>query len=495
MTEKESILALLGQKDLSTLQKLVNYSDLFIIPEDDLCVNVTMSQMVNKAHSLADRYFPEWTDRSKSDFGEFLVELIALFSEKDFWYINAFANESLIRKTRSYSNTFVKSAQLGYKPNLGKGAKISLSITVPAGGSFTYDIGTIIVELNGKEYLNLEPIVVSTTSISTVTATFIEGSYKKEDVLFNGSNVLISKQNIDVDTVRVFIEGVEFTKVNNFGESVSDSNHFVVLPEDSGYVSIFFGSNGYGSEVLLGTAIHVEYVETSGVVLNTTGDVSVRVSPNVRPVTSASYVSNIVDGGIIEDINSIKEKAPLYFGHRNSGINVPLTENILKGFDFILKAKANVFYRNVEYSCIPKDGSDNLTVDEQSFLASNFHPLLMLGYNGIYRNNNYIDLIGASGTTSIALEVYISKGYDTLAATEVVKQVITDYTSPLILAEYGKGFSKSTVDSLIKAKGYGVQNIIWKKADNSILPDLSIGEFDIFKPIDLTKVNISIYVS
>ena len=77
-TSKEQLLQYFRGLDISTLEKLQKYSKMLIIPDEDLLVNATMSQMVEKAHSLADSLFPEWTDRSKSDFGEFLVEHRAL---------------------------------------------------------------------------------------------------------------------------------------------------------------------------------------------------------------------------------------------------------------------------------------------------------------------------------------------------------------------------------------------------------------------------------
>ena len=81
---KEELLKYFASLDVARLQKLQNYSKLLIIPEEDLLSNATMSQMVQKAHSLADSLFPEWTDRSESDFGEFLVELFAIFRKRIF---------------------------------------------------------------------------------------------------------------------------------------------------------------------------------------------------------------------------------------------------------------------------------------------------------------------------------------------------------------------------------------------------------------------------
>lgn len=132
-TNKEQLLQYFRGLDISVLEKLQKYSKLLIIPDEDLLVNVTMSQMVDKAHSLADALFPEWTDRSKSDFGEFLVELFAFFSEKDFWYINAFANEGILSKMRSYSGAFSKAASMGYSAVTCKGSECNFSVSFEAG--------------------------------------------------------------------------------------------------------------------------------------------------------------------------------------------------------------------------------------------------------------------------------------------------------------------------------------------------------------------------
>lgn len=81
---KEELLQYFAGLDIALLQRLQKYSQLLIIPDEDLLTNATMVQMVEKAHSLADVLFPQWTDRSKSDFGEFLVELFAVFQRKTF---------------------------------------------------------------------------------------------------------------------------------------------------------------------------------------------------------------------------------------------------------------------------------------------------------------------------------------------------------------------------------------------------------------------------
>ena len=73
-TSKDQLLQYFKTLDVSILERLQKYSQLLIIPDEDLLASANMSQMVDKAHSLADALFPSWTDRSKSDFGEFLVD-------------------------------------------------------------------------------------------------------------------------------------------------------------------------------------------------------------------------------------------------------------------------------------------------------------------------------------------------------------------------------------------------------------------------------------
>ena len=84
--------------DDETLKKLITIGDSILSPMNTELTSVDFASMIDevfKENGLADRYFPEWKDRSKSDFGRFLVELFALFSDKDFFYINHFQEKVL----------------------------------------------------------------------------------------------------------------------------------------------------------------------------------------------------------------------------------------------------------------------------------------------------------------------------------------------------------------------------------------------------------------
>lgn len=68
---KEELLKYFASLDVARLQKLQNYSKLLIIPEEDLLSNATMSQMVQKAHSLADSLFPNGLTAANRTSGSF----------------------------------------------------------------------------------------------------------------------------------------------------------------------------------------------------------------------------------------------------------------------------------------------------------------------------------------------------------------------------------------------------------------------------------------
>ena len=490
-TTKEQLLQYFRTLDVSTLEKLQKYSKLLIIPDEDLLVNATMSQMVEKAHSLADSLFPEWTDRSKSDFGEFLVELFALFSEKDFWYINAFANEGILRKMRSYSNAFSKASSLGYQPVTCKGATCSFGVTFSAGGATRYERGDLIVDVDGVKFTNDEGFDVSKAAAeSSLTLLLHEGTHVAEDVTYNGYNILIRKANIDIDSILVTIDNVIYTQVRNFGYSSSDSTHFMVLPEEDGSCSIYFGSNGFGVQPAIGKSVRVEYRTCQGsdgnieMTLATVND-----SLSEREATAVSMVTNATGGVYAETLTSIKEKTPLYFNTKRAAINEMVAQDIINSFPFVHKSKVGVIGREVVYRIIPTSGYLEPTSSELATIEKEFYPCLMAGYVGSYATNSYKDLmiVANPSATKIILDVIILSGYNSSTIESSLRQIMEDITNPLVSAEYGGSFMKTDMDILMRSRVSGVQSVTFKirvGAQEQIMPDVALGETEIFRKID-----------
>lgn len=489
-TTKEQLLSYFRGLDIATLEKLKKYSELLIIPDEDLLVNATMSQMVDKAHNLADSLFPEWTDRSKSDFGEFLVELFAIFSEKDFWYINAFANEGILRKMRSYSNAFSKASSMGYQPTTCKAAQCSLSVTFKAGEAIRYERGDLIVDVNGIEFTNDDAFTLE-KSAAAISKTLIlhEGNHIAEDVTYNGYNVLIRKSNIDIDSIVVIIDNVVYTRVSNFGFSSTDSTHYIVLPEEDGSCSIFFGSNGFGVQPSIGKSIRVEYRTCQG----SDGNIPISIaaindSLSDREATSASMITAAYGGVYAETLTSIKEKTPLYFNTKRAAINEEISQSILNGFSFIHKSKVIVIGREVTYRIIPTSGYLEPTASELQIIENEFTPYLMAGYNGSYVSNSYKNLLTVANSmaSKIILDVIVLAGYNVNAVESSIRQIMEDVTNPLVDADYGGSFLKTDMDILIRSRVTGVQSVTFRLklgAQEIAMPDVTLGDAEIFRKI------------
>lgn len=499
---KEQLLQYFGSLDISTLDKLQKYSKLLIIPDEDLLVNANMSQMVDKAHSLADSLFPEWTDRSKSDFGEFLIELFAIFSEKDFWYINAFANEGLLKKMRSYSNAFSKASSMGYYPTLCKGAKGEFNITFGAGTSTKYERGDLMVEVNGITFTNDEEFVVPESAAETkIPLTLHQGEHVVVDVVYNGYNLFIRKPNVDIDSITIVMDNVLYTRVKTFGNSAADDTHFVVLPEEDGSCVVYFGSNGFGVQPNLGKSIRVGYRLCNGSKGNLPITSKCRISDslNSRKATDVSIISPTTGGTDAESLTSIKEKAPLYFRNKRAAVNENIAQEILNDFPFVHKSKVFVEGRDVTYRIIPTSGYLEPTDSDLSTIEEEFYPCLMLGFHGVYLPNTYRSLLfmADSMASKIILDVIILSGYDAATIEASIRQIMDDITNPLVGADYGGSFSKTDVDILMRSRVTGVQSVTFKVqvGDNQqIMPDVHLKETEIFRTIDQEDIIVRTHV-
>jgi len=466
---KESLVAYFSGLPLGTLQKLKGYSELLIIPEDDLLTNATMIQMVDKAHLLADSLFPEWTDRSKSDFGEFLVELFGLFSEKDFWYINAFANESILRKARSYSNVFSQVSALGYTPVLCKGSVATFSVSFAAGNPVIYQRGDLTILVGDIPFTNDEAFEVPADA-TTTTLQLHAGKFNAEDITFNGNNIFLRQKNIDIDSIFVQIDNIQYTRVGTFGNSGADSTHFMVLPEEDGSVSIYFGHDGFGIQPELGKGIHVDYRTCDGpnqdFAFPTTMEVKSGDDLAERPVTAVTVTTAGTGGSYAESLTSIREKAPLMIGTQGAAVNTTVTKKLLDSLSFIKRSYVEVSGQTLSYKAIPLSGGDDLSSNEQAQVADFLNPRLMMGYSATYTPNSYVDLLRVASTqgvaTAIILDIVYLRGYKTSVIEGNVKQIIQDVTNPLVKADYGSGFDLTSVDVLIRSSVPGVQSVSFK---------------------------------
>jgi hypothetical protein len=499
--EKQELLNELSLLPLSTLDKLYKYSKYIIIPDEDLVSDVTMIQMVEKAHLLADSLFPEWQDRSKSDFGEFLVELMALFAEKNFWYINAHGNEGNLLKTKRYSNAFTKSSTFGYSPKIYTGSSAEFSVTFEAGqANFLYRRGTLKVSVGGNIFVNDSDFTVVQSSETAQTITLKEGEIQSEEYTFNGYQVVMFNKNISVDSLAVVVNDVVWSRVGNFGESSAESTHYIVIPEEDGRATVFFGNGEFGAYPTIGTPIQITYRTCVGDVANTDiQSCSVSESNDGRKATGVVMLSSATGGSTAESLNSIKQKAPTYFRSKRTCYNeVACEANILEN-SFVKKTKVVIEGRDLTYVAISSSGQLQLSALEIAEIESNLTPKILLGYYPQVLGTVYIPLVSSSfpSRSHLTLEVIIFSGYNQNTVRSQIIEVLKDVTGPLRNAQYGAGFSPSYMETQLRALVQGTRSVNFLVRENGVdvqMTDLSIQEREIFSIINESDVTINIDV-
>lgn len=485
---KDELVKYFSSLDINTLQKLEKYSKLLIIPDEDLLVNATMSQMVEKAHNLADAHFPEWTDRSKSDFGQFLVELFALFSEKDFWYINTFANESILSKMRSYSNVFSRAISMGYTPTTSKGAKAKFLVTFKAGEQTTYKRGELVVEAGGFKFSNDDIISVpASTQESQMELELNEGVQLIEEVSFNGNNIFMRRPNIDLDSIALMVDDISYSRVGTFGFSREDSYHFTAFPEEDGSCSIYFGKDGMGFRPSLGKTVRIHYRSVAGGKGNITKSKAVISDSLVRrEAIVVAMISDALGGTTAESITSIREKSSLFYNTKRAAINKSTAEKLLNGIDGVLKSHINVVGNEVYYQIIPIDGTLAVTPTLLKKVEEEFVPNILIGYVPRYQTTYTVDLVRASSNglaRKLVLDVIVSAGsYDNSSVADRVKQVLYSLTNPKLEAEFGKGLSKVDIELAIRSRVDGVQKVTFylDRQGGEIMRDVKLNSGQIF---------------
>ena len=509
---KAELLGRLSNLPAARLQKLLDYSDFIIIPDEDLLIDVTQSQMVEKAHRLADSLFPEWTDRGKADFGEFLIELFALFSEKDFWYLNAFANENILRKMHSYSNAYLRASAMGYVPKTCKGGNVSFSVAFKPGEAITYKRGDIVISMGDYEFSNDSDFTIEASSGSiTRQLGLFEGKQEIEDIPYNGYSVFIRKKNIDLDSLSVSVGGVTYDRVNNFGSSTSDSYHFLVLPEEDGACSIFFGNNGFGVQPMMNDLVHVEYRRCNGKLnLPEVLEAKVKDSRYEREAESAVYLSvvNNNDGENAESLTSIIETAPMFFQSRNTIINIKSALLALSKFSFAQRVAAEIFGSTITYYVIPnRYGVWNVNDAERGILLNEFEPYLSVGYNatlGTLTEGMRLDFIRVemdtlgvtySASAKVVIKTLIYKGYSSKVVEDGVRSVFLGFCNPWINGDFGAEFNRNDLDLRIRANVEGVQSVSFLLDIGTELvqmTDFKLGDTEILNIFDSSKLQIEV---
>lgn len=451
---KQQLLDNLSTLDRVRLEKLWSYADLLLIPESDLLVNVTMRQMLDKVFSLADTYFPDWTDRSHSDFGRFLAELLCLFSEKDYWYINAFANEAFLHKTRVYGNAYYKALELGYQPQLYASSKCQVSLTFSAGTNLNVKPGDIMISIAGYTLSNTQYFTVTNAGTQVVVTEFAVGTYTTKTTEFNGRSVVLPEANIDLSSVNVSVSSVAWSRVFSFSQSSPTDKVYFALPDELASAVLYFGDGVFGSSPAVGETIQVLYRIGGGSMPDVPASaVSVVQYPTGRTIDVATQTTTLSGGADQEPISSIKANAPVIFRTSGRITNPSDAIAILNLQPEIKRSQAILFATTLTFYVIPNDG-DPASPTLLSDLTDRLVDKVLMGFLWQGAATTYVDL------SPLEVTMYVTPGYVLEDVCSQAAALISSYTDPLEEAEYGRYFRFGLLAGHVVSNVLGVTNLL-----------------------------------
>ena len=393
MPNKTQIIEHFKSLDVQTLNQLYQFSKLvkILYPEEDLLVNANMAQMVDKSLELRKTYLPEWDDSSDSDFGTFLTELVALFSEKDFWYINSFFNEGFFGKMRMFRHAYLRSIELGYYPRVREAAEAEFEILFPGASAVgnppsqhVYEIGALIIEElgTGMTFTNADIFEVPfSTSDITRNVNLINGIPYQEEYVYNGDHIFVDREDLSFKHVSVLIDDVFWDRVPQFGLSTSEDKHFVVFPEVNGSLSIYFGDGEYGLNPEYGANVTVFVFETLGEAANRPTTSFAVTNSDVDRLATQALSSPIPNGGLNQEtMSSVVNRAPLESFTRKGIINEFDVQNYLLAQSDVTRAAAFFTGSSVTFFAIGTNGEE-LSAGRRTQLAAEIEQnSVLLGY-------------------------------------------------------------------------------------------------------------------
>jgi len=472
---------------LDKLNRLYTYSKFLILPQEDFLTNVTMQQMVEKANQFANELFPEWTDRSETDFGMFLIEQMAIFSEKDFWYVNAFARQSVLRDMQVYSLAYLRAIELGARPDVFTASAATFNLLFVAGAATTYLTGDLRVKLaDGSIFTNTSAITVP-LSIGTFSYTtdLKQGEYVTETAIFNGRNIDIRKTGIDINTIELSVNGISWTKVNVFGQSGSSSTDFMVLPEEDGTCSIWFGDDTYGKKPLLSDKVDIKYLFCKGA----DGNVALQTATVTKSVTSrvcstATMTTASTNGVNGSSLSKLRNETLNFFNYRKACINEDGTKVWLNEQPEVAKANVSISGSIVYYFWYSKQDAAP-TLLEQTTIQNRIAPLVSNGFTPSYTATVFLN------AGPIAATAYYYDGYDANNVESLAKQIIQDYTDPLVSNDYGKGFNQAEVNIACVSKIPGLSNLVFTSIAGGLPNDVTASFNELLNKVSLGNITLT----
>jgi hypothetical protein len=180
----------------------------------------------------------------------------------------------------------------------------------------------------------------------------VSGGLASQEYIINSTEVENSS-NVINPTLRIVVDGVEWSMVSSFYNSDSTSTHYRVINENDGKVTILFGDGVNGKSPESGKTIVIQYIKSEGVGGNvvhpakiTTVNSTIYDEDGVVTTVAVTNTGSFLGGDDEESIEEIRDEAPLVFKTGDRAVTKDDFKSILMNYPGV--ADTNVWGENEE---------------------------------------------------------------------------------------------------------------------------------------------------
>ena len=215
-------------------------------------------------------HFPDWTDTQDSNNMLVLIEMFAGTLEQTIVYVNRQARECFLHLAQDPNNVEAHARGLGYVPQFQTPSTVQAMIRA----SKNLD-GSSVIPAGTKFATAMDNVFYETTTSFTFPAG--SASYgpvtlaQQETWPINGQGTGSANQRLSLTktpvmptSVDLYVNGVQWTRVDHFVDSDSQSTHFKVTVDLNGYATVLFGDGVNGQVPTQGAAFGGTYKTGGG---------------------------------------------------------------------------------------------------------------------------------------------------------------------------------------------------------------------------------------
>ena len=304
-----------------------------------------------------------WQDIYRTGPGEMLIEFLAAVTSMGMFYTERRANEVFLPTARHRTSVVNIVSVLNYQPRRETSSTGSLTFGIVAPLTKIVYVPKYIEcqSSDGTKFLTNESVAIEKGQTS-VDVSCVQGELIQKEISSNGAieqSYLINDEHVensadtDNPTLRVVIDGVEWSLVSSFLNSINTDKHYRIVNEPEGTVSVLFGDNIRGAAPALAATIVIQYVRTLGSAGNVTYPAKITTinstlydeDGTVATVT-VTNADSFLGGSDQETLEDIQYSAPRVFSTGDRAVNRNDFTAILEGYSSV--ETANTWGENEE---------------------------------------------------------------------------------------------------------------------------------------------------